>query len=223
MANVGKRFVRALGPTIWAACLSLIDLRWQLRVLLSAWDRAQRLTFAHRAPAASELFPRDPGKLFPNAVANAHALRKPSGWHVRCAIAHASPIASPLLRLGQAAHCRHQMRTHYGNQAGGTSDTRLHIHPRLLPHCFAWARLRPAAIKTPWPSDLSVGRSKQGGGRARLRSPCRILSSRPRRQPWQLQRACYQLRRHLKAELACDPCCNLQLQCGTRGSQAHVV
>ena len=39
---------------------------------------------------------------------NAHTLRKPSGWHFRYAIAHSSPIASALLRLGQAAHCRHQ-------------------------------------------------------------------------------------------------------------------
>ena len=196
-------------------------MRFAQRLALAASRPA--VSFAHRASAAEEVFPRDSGKLFPNAIANAHALRKPSGWHVRYAIAHASPIASPLLRLGQAAHCRHQMRTHYGNQAGGTSDVRLHIHPRLLPHCFAWVRLRTAAIKTPWPSDLGAGRCKQGWGRARLRSPCRILSSWPRRQPWQVQRASDHLRRHLKAELACGPCCSLQLQCGTRALQAHVV
>ena len=116
-----------------------------------------------------------------------------------------------------------QMHTQTETEAGGTSDTRLHIHPRLLPHCFAWVRLRTAAIKTPWSSDLSAGRCKQGGGQTRLRPPCRILSSRPRRQPWQLQGAGDHSRRHLKAELACDPSSNLQLQCGTRSSQAHVV
>ena len=154
---------------------------------------------------------------------NAHALRKPSGRHVRYAIAHASPIASPLLCLGPAAHCHHQMSTHYGNQAGGTSDVQLHMRPQLLPHCFAWVRVRTAAIKTPWPSDLGAGRCKQGWGRARLRSPCLILSSWPRRQPWQMQRASDDLRHHLKAELVCGPCCSLQLQSGTRASQAHVV
>ena len=133
------------------------------------------------------------------------------------------PDCFPIASLGSGCALPPSTAHTLRKPEGGTSDVRLHIHPRLLPHCFAWVRLRTAAIKTPWPSDLGAGRCKQGWGRARLRSPCRILSSWPRRQPWQLQRASDHLRRHLKAELACGPCCSLQLQCGTRALQAHVV